>query len=383
MALQESQARPAKPDASASVTSGTGATSSTMGKTGRDGHDRYGTAELAIVLSHFDLGVIESIQTFPRGSRRAPKVVIRSEKGNFLLKRRAMGKDDPFKVAFCHQVQLYLSAKQFPLPRLIGTRGDNNSMLQWNGSIYELFEYTRGSSFDNSVNLTIEAGKSLGLFHKLLRGYVAEYEPSTVTYHAARSVEASFKAIPRRLAKVDPKSADQSQQIRQTVDALHECYESAVAQVTELGFEDWPKQILHCDWHPGNMLFVDGRVVAVIDYDSARIQPRIIDVANGALQFSILAGGEDPDQWPDHIDLERFKGFVKAYESVPDGTLSHPEVQAIAPLMIEALIAESTIPVANTGFFAGMPGYGFLRMVVRKVNWMRQRADELVQAAES
>ncbi len=34
---------------------------------------------VAIVLSHFNLGVIESIQTFPRGSRRAPKVVIRSD----------------------------------------------------------------------------------------------------------------------------------------------------------------------------------------------------------------------------------------------------------------------------------------------------------------
>lgn len=382
MALQDSQAYSSKQEGPVSITSGIGTTSSTVGKTGRGEHDRFGTAELVIVLSHFGLGVIESIQTFARGSRRAPKVVIRSEKGNYLLKRRALGKDDPFKVAFSHQVQLFLIAKQFPLPQLIGTRHDNNSMLQWNGSIYELFEYIKGINFDHSVPLTIESGKALGLFHKLLRGYVAEYEPSTVTYHAARSVEVSFNTIPRRLAKADPDNASRPEQIKQIADALHASYDTAVAQVTELGFDDWPKQILHCDWHPGNMLFVDGRVAAVIDYDSARIQPRIIDVANGALQFSILAGADDPDQWPDHIDLDRFKNFVKAYESVPGCTLSHTEIQAIPPLMIEALIAESAIPIANTGSFAGIQGYGFLRMVVRKANWMRQHADELVQAVE-
>ena len=79
---------------------------------------------------------------------------------------------------------------------------------------------------------------------------------------------------------------------------------------------------------------------------------------------------------------DRFKNFVKAYESVPDCTLSHTEIQAIPPLMIEALIAESAIPIANTGLFAGIQGYGFLRMVVRKANWMHQHANELVQTVE-
>ena len=49
------------------------------------------------------------------------------------MKRRARGKDDPFKVAFCHAIQLYLASKQFPLPHLIGTKKENNSMLQWRG----------------------------------------------------------------------------------------------------------------------------------------------------------------------------------------------------------------------------------------------------------
>ena len=43
--------------------------------------------------------------------------------------------DDPFKVAFCNALHLYLAQKQFPLPHLIGTRKENNSMLQWRNGV--------------------------------------------------------------------------------------------------------------------------------------------------------------------------------------------------------------------------------------------------------
>jgi len=136
-------------------------------------------------------------------------------------------------------------------------------------------------------------------------------------------------------------------------------------------------QIVHSDWHPGNMLFRGPRVVAVIDYDSARIQQRILDVANGALQFSIIGGGDDPQQWPDYIDESRFKRFLRGYDSVPNCMLSKAELRVIPWLMIEALIAESVIPIAATGSFARLEGRGFLQMVERKVRWLQEHAEHL------
>src|SRR5690242_5380869 len=80
----------------------------------RGDREQFATDELAIVLSHFDIGIVESVTEYPRGSRKAPKLLIGAEQGKFLLKRRARGKDDPFKVAFSHALQLYLASKQFP-----------------------------------------------------------------------------------------------------------------------------------------------------------------------------------------------------------------------------------------------------------------------------
>lgn len=338
----------------------------------------FGSPELAIVLSHYDLGRVQKIQDFPRGSRRAPKLVLRADKGTFLLKRRAAGRDDPFKVAFAHQIQLFLIRRQFPLPHLIGTRGDNNSMLQWNGAIYELFEFVKGGSFDNSVEATAEAGRTLALFHRLLREFESEYESPGGSYHASRAVGNAFAAIPRKLTEVDPNTADRLPELERLISSLRASYEQAMQHVNDLGLRDWQHQVIHCDWHPGNMLFRGPRVAAVLDYDAARLQPRMIDVANGALQFSIIGGSDDPTGWPEHLDLPRFKRFLRAYESITGQTLAPPEIASIPWLMIEALITESALPIAHTGSFARINGVAFLAMVERKVQWLTQQADDLV-----
>lgn len=373
------------PAASAPSAIGSGASAPSMAGSrsgGRSDRDRFASDELAIVLSHYDLGVIQTIQEFPKGSRRAPKLIVRTEKGDFLLKRRARGKDDAFRVAFTHALQLYLASQQFPLPHLIGTRKDNNSMLQWHGSIYEVFEYIQGTGYNNSLEATHDAGKILALFHKLLKDYQPEFEPPTGSYHAARAVNQSFDNLPTMLARADATNTqEKSDQIQQAQAFLRNAYREAATRGNDIGLPDWPLQIIHCDWHPGNMLFRTMRVVAVIDYDASRLQQRVIDVANGALQFSIIGGGDDASQWPDYLDESRFKRFLRGYDSI--NVLSKSEIRVIPWLMIEALIAESVIPIAATGSFARMEGIGFLRMIERKVRWLQQNAEKLASFLDS
>ncbi|MCC5828921.1 MAG: phosphotransferase [Phycisphaeraceae bacterium] len=357
--------------------SGTG--SVTGARVDSHGRELFDPHELAMVLSHYDVGIIEAIEDFPRGSRKAPKLIIRSSEGLFLLKRRARGKDDPFKVAFCHGLQMFLSERRFPLPHLIGTKAENNSMLQFRGRIYELFEFIKGTSYDNSLEATAESGHTLALFHKLLLGYEPDYEPPRGCYHAARSVVSSLKLIPQtleRLNRVEP-SPISAGELAQTLAFLEKSYTDAARKVNEIGMTDWPMQIVHSDWHPGNMLFRKSKVVAVIDYDAARLQQRVTDIANGALQFSILGGGDDPETWPDYIDEGRYKRFLRAYDHTPGAVISRAELRTIPWLMIEALVAEAAIPIAATGNFGRMEGIGILRMVERKVRWLIEHADRL------
>jgi homoserine kinase type II len=354
---------------SQSVVSGTG-----QNRTGGT-REQFSAEELSIVLSHFDIGVIDSIVEFPRGSRKAPKLLIVSEQGKFLLKRRARGKDDPFKVAFTHALQLHLASKQFPLPHLIGTRKDNNSMLQWRNGVYELFEYIPGQTYPQTLEATFDSGRILALYHKLLEEFKSEWQPPSGSYHAATAVDSGLRAISAGVP-----DTDENREVTQLLAFLLATYRKSADIVQSLGIDNWPKQIVHADWHPGNMLFRDNRVVAVIDYDSARLLPRIIDVANGSLQFSIIGGDDDVSKWPDYLDESRFKRFLRGYDEVM--LLSQAEIRTIPMLMIEALIAEAVFPIAATGSFGKVEGMPFLQMVQRKIIWIQKSYDRLVELAD-
>ncbi len=352
--------------------------------TDAEGRSVFAADELAIVLSHYRIGLIDTIKQFNRGSRKAPKLVIRSDLGLFLLKRRAHGRDDPFKVAFTHGIQLRLGEQGFPLPRLIGTRRDNNSMVQYLGQVYELFEFVRGTGYDRSVQATQSAGATLAKFHTLLADYKPHFKPPKGTYHAAPVVISSLSVLTGALMK--PATGDPAvseNEANQITDALDRIYNDAADRADELGLTEMPMQVGHSDWHPGNMLFNEKRVVAVIDYDAARLLPRVIDVANGALQFSIQGRGEDTGRWPEQVDEDRFEGFFQGYRSVTNGELTRAEKQTVPWLMIQALVAESVIPVAATGMFSSMNGADFLKMVLRKVHWIQANHTQLIEMIDA
>jgi homoserine kinase type II len=334
--------------------------------------DKFGAEELASCLSHYDLGIIQSIHEFARGSRRAPKVVIDAEGGKFLFKRRARGKDDLAKVAFTHNIQLSLAAQNFPLPHLLGTRPDNNSMLVLGNNIYEMFEYIEAGSYDGSLDATHDAGRILGLFHKLLKGFRTDYNPPTGSYHNAPAIH---QAIDNTVVSLPMETRPSGEVIGQVVQSLHYAYGLCAKGAEGLGLGSWGPQIVHGDWHPGNMLFRERHVVGVIDYDAARLHQRVIDLANGALQFSIIGGGDDPSQWPDYVDQTRFKRFARGYDSV--NIISKLELRAIPYLMCEAMVAEAVLPIAATGSFGRISGFPFLQMIERKVKWVLENLEEL------
>ncbi len=339
--------------------------------------ERFGAAELAICLSHYDLGVIESITEFARGSRRAPKVIIRSERGRFLFKRRARGKEDIRRVAFSHQLQLHLAGENFPLPHLIGTRRENNSMLVWKDRIYEMFEYIEAGGYDGSLEATQDAGRILGLYHKLLAEFRGDYSPPRGSYHDA---DALSQAIRETVRSLPLEARPEPGVLNRTVSYLEQAYRHCAERANAVGLNDWPEQIVHGDWHPGNMLFRHRRVVAVIDYDAARLQQRIIDLANGAAQFSIIGGPEDPGKWPDHLDETRMKRFLRGYDAV--NVISKAELEVVPYLMCEAMIAEAVLPIAATGSFGRMQGFAFLQMIERKVRWLLGHLKEVARVLQ-
>ncbi|MEO0482921.1 MAG: phosphotransferase [Planctomycetota bacterium] len=333
--------------------------------------------ELAVVLAQYDLGVVRSVAPFTRGARAAPKVLVASDRGRYLLKRLRPGTDDPLRVGAVQGLQHRLRERGFPLPALVASKNNGGTMLRLDGAVYELFEYIEGVGYDGGEPMTGEAGAWLAVFHRLAPEGTMEWRPPLGGYHASRRVLASLQAA---------RTQDKAGAIAA---ALEQLYNLAATRCEKLGARRWPAQLIHGDWHAGNMLFAeDGRVSAVVDYDAVRLAPRVLDVAQGLAQFSIRAPGRDvtaaarPEEaWAADLDAGRLRWFWAGYDRAAPtraggpGRLSKSERRALPWLMIESLISEAVEPVARTGRFLRVSGPAFLRMIHDKAVWIADRAD--------
>ncbi len=339
------------------------------------GGTNFSSQELARVLSHYDVGVIHKVKALVVGNRRVPKVVITSQQGKFLLKRRPRSKDDTFRVSFAHAVQSHLAGESFPIAPLVATRDGNSTVLQLDNHTYEFFRFVAGVRYDGSAEATIDAGRELAKFHSYLKDFAWQWQPQKGSFHDSATVRRHLRTVAAG-KRIRPDKV-----LHATADTLLALYNESSIRVDKLGFDSWDMQVVHGDWHPGNMLFAKRKVAAVLDFDSVKIAPPITDLANGMLQFSIVGGRPNPADWPDYFDQAKLFQFLNGYREA--AKLDKNELHSLVDLMVETMIAEAVLPVAATGFFGNLSGLDFLQMILRKADWLNGHRKRLIQAFPS
>jgi len=343
--------------------------------------ETFSRNELATVLSHYDLGIIESIRPLRRGSRLSPKLVIRTSRGSFVLKRRAPGRHRPRRVAFTHSLMVHLYERGYPAPAIVGTRDDNNSMLQLGETVYEVFEYVMGERYPRDVKAARHAGIALAHMHRLLRSFSSTYESPIGGYHGFPGLRTRIDAIPGAVHETHPSADLDILMVR--LERLAQRAGEARERVDELGFRAAPAGIGHGDWHPGNLLYRGAAVAAVVDYDSARREPFIADAANGLLQFSMHIGTtRDPLGWPIGLETSLVRAFWSGYDDGSRHAATAWAREMVVWLIIEALIVESVLPISTTGSFGRMPGDAFLRIIDDQVTWMLEHREDVRRLLE-
>jgi len=335
------------------------------------GGARFSTDEIAIVLSHYDIGEVKVLKPLSVGSRFSPKMVVISDKGEYLLKRKGRGKADFGRVAFSHSVQHFLLSSGFPITSIIRTDVENRTILQIENHIYEMFKFVKGVRYDGSESETKEAGYQLGRFHFILSDFVSKWKALRSSFHNNLHVR-------HHLAGIGSNSLNgRDMQMHEAALKLTDYYDICSERVKDAGFSDWSEQVVHGDWHPGNLLYSDGKIIAVLDFDSVKMAPAVTDIANGLLQFSIIADKGDPSGWPDHFDVTRMSNFLYGYRRMlsPGGEI----LNCVVDLMVQTMIAEAVLPIAATGFFGVFKGLDFLSMIRRKTQWLLENREELTE----
>jgi Ser/Thr protein kinase RdoA (MazF antagonist) len=350
-----------------------GDAASRAGETAGFVRERFQSREIAQVLSHYDLGVIREIREYRRGSRRAAKLKISADGGDFLLKRRALGRSlerDRERAAAGHAVQHRAAAGGVPVAGLVPLRS-GGTLLQFGERLYELHGWVEGERYDRHAEQSRSAGVGLARMHAAFARLELLEELPQGGFTDIDGVRHALELGTQRAFERTP--ADGRAQLAASIDAIRAHVDRVEAKLAVKGLPLQPSAICHGDFHPGNTLWSGDQLVAVIDFDSVRYEAIAAEVANAMLQFSVRhRKGEDPLRWPIGLVSENLRGFAAGYARD-----SAAPTRVMAPfipwLMLSAIVAEAMSPIARDGDFAGIPAEPFLQATVRMMDWISER----------
>lgn len=317
-----------------------------------NGRERFTSRELDEVLGRYELGEVTSVREVALGTPISPKALVECARGKLLLKRRARGVDAPGLVAFSHRLVLGVLDAGVCVPPLVGTRERNNSMVQIDDRVYELFVFIEGNPDPRSPDASRRSGALLGELH--------------AAFDRLGSVHGDLAAAaPREPAAIDPTRVDRSGVDAEIAGPVRGVLERAAQKAGSL-----PEPgLVHGDWHPGNVIYRGDEPVGVCDFDNARLGSRERELAQGLAQFSLDRGGagDAPARWPAEADLGRIAAHWSGYLNTSGG---RPDAGAVVGLMPGVLMEEAL----------GSNNPEITWAVLRKAQWLEDHADKILGA---
>jgi homoserine kinase type II len=261
--------------------------------------------ELARVLGCYQLAELKAAWRSERGFVN-DNWIVETTQGRYFLKHRHPSLCQPDLSCAQHALITWLRQGGFPAPALVPTV-EGETLLLLDGQCYEVQVYIEGAPYDHDRPAHLEeAAVTLGHYHTLVAGFA----PAALCglgdlYHPT--------ILSAKLA-----SLTQAWEVHRDPD-LAPIVSQLAAQAADLatrfaGHGTLPQLVIHGDYYAGNLLFDGERVVGVLDYDKARWQPRVVELAEALIYFASPRPGHLKHLvYPGVLNWEPFTRFLQAY----------------------------------------------------------------------
>ena len=218
-------------------------------------------------------------------------------KETYMLKRRSTRT----RVWEEYDLLAWLTAHKQPISPLLYT-GEEIPWAEYQGGFYILYSYVEGTPgnelarFDSAI--ARETGAALASLHKELAAYgSSEAFPTFDLFHEV----ASF-AWPEVQGYATMKFRNR----------LHDL-EQAIGGELVNPYEALPRQLIHRDFHPGNLVFKHDKLVGILDFDRVRVAIRLFDLCY--LATAVLSEDfQDPKKRNDWVGI--LQALIEGYGSV-------------------------------------------------------------------
>lgn len=252
------------------------------------------------------------------GSRRAAKWVVETPLGPLVVKRRresaaSLAAHWP-QLRWRSEVEASLHRRGVPVaePPL-------DRLVEVDGVAYEIAAFVAGSRCRRWPDQVAAAAAMLGRVLAVLREL--ECPPrARVSWHSSQRVREALAELGGGGAEHAGRAA-----------GLARLYERAALECGE-AVESSARQLVHGDYHPGNLVVADGQVVAILDWEALRGESPLLEVASAVLAFCIRSEGEGGRS----VDLPCVAAFAEGLRESGEGALCGDSLVAA---MLEAAIA--------------------------------------------
>jgi Ser/Thr protein kinase RdoA (MazF antagonist) len=301
------------------------------------------------LLKKWAIGGVDTIAPTPSGGGRTWFVKTLAKR-DFVLKGSDLSRSEREI-----DVLLGLSKTQIPAALPVATAGGDWYVKGYNGKVYCLFPRLPGHVVaehyaGDAEKRALGFGRAIGLLHACLRER-ADVSGYRETALVEQIEEWAIRCIREGRATVD-------------AGAIEQIWRAAESELRPL-YKELPRQLIHRDAHPSNMLFSAGRLTGFVDFEMVRRGPRVFDVCYCG--SSILVGGfEDPEKgqkWPN-----LFRCLVRGYEEFCPLTAS--ERLAVYGVFV-------TIELLFIAFSLDMQNEDAARTNERLLYWLATNRDSL------
>lgn len=283
------------------------------------------TLPLELLEPCWDLGEWGHLDAMPLGKNQHWR--FDTPRGRFVLRRSYRAKTSD-GIRFEHELVTHLRRHGFPAPVYVPTT-DGAPCAEVDGRLWRVAEFVAGRPARIAhVNDSRAFGAVLARYHQTVAGL-----RSSVPAPAGELIPEALRSRLDGTAALVGAGAAVPGSVAAGLDATLARAEQVCSRLEAL-YLVLPRALVHAGCRRGSVIF-DGedRISVVLDFDSARVEARAVDLAVGVFDFAKIYGEPGSADYKVHVDPSPAAAFLDGYRSVtPVGTA---ELEAV-PLLILA-----------------------------------------------
>lgn len=210
------------------------------------------------------------------------KTYLITTKGKKFILRESFVEKKFDHLEFEIEVLQYLHKKKFPLTLYVIPNKSGKYITIAQNKYYLLFNFMPGSIRVSWNNLDRFTDKKLVSYFEASARFtkaLIQFRPKTKftnrpLFFYLKNPEKLFKAQLKKLPKTKVTKMIMSRQ-----DKLYKFAHQTAEELKKLKYDEYPKQAVHFDFHPGNVNFSGDKVTGIFDFDWIRMDNRIADFA--------------------------------------------------------------------------------------------------------